>query len=219
MAKVTFHFRAYAVDEAANWNPPPALAGAPVFGVYLIAEDEATHLCSFTPSSRADFLRNTFLTKYARDPEAAQAYLDRDGSLEYENEEPTTYLGFVDVSAPSNAPYLSERLSITLDTRDDDGWDQDAYDAQKAKSARFNVSPQQAAADARRAAMRDAAWEAALEEMNSNHRDPPILMDAALYEAHRLRRALSAARAAERDGSTAPLLAHAGVAAPLALRA
>jgi len=87
-----------------------------------------------------------------------------------------------------------------------------------AKSLRFGVSPQQAHADARRACLREFAYEAARESFSGNSpAEPPILAGGAVLAAHKLRAVMRAAEYAERRGeSTAPLFAAAGVPAPLA---
>ncbi|USN15588.1 hypothetical protein KIKIMORA_04700 [Brevundimonas phage vB_BpoS-Kikimora] len=168
MAQVEFHFRALAVEETQYWNLPPALAGSPVFGLYLFCEGEATHVCSLTPSSRIDFLRNAFLTDRADDPAAAEAYLQDGGDgEEYENGgEPSTYRAFIrDPEAPETAPYVSGRITVTLDSDDYEDSDEG------------------------RDAMRDDAWNEARESAEANHDDPPVIMSGFEYEAHCARKA------------------------------
>ena len=217
--KAKFDFRAVAVDETSNWNLPPVLEGATVFGIYMIAEGERTHICSFTPSSGAEFLRNDFNVTECADPEAARAYLSDGGEgqdMERDNGgEGFTYLSYQDCDSVSKQPYLSERVSFTMDSAFDT-FDQAAYDAALADGRGWD-SPQKARANAARAALRQAAWDTALEEFNANWRGAPVT-DGAEFIAHRKRVAMNAARAAERYGSTAPLFAAAGVAAPLDIR-
>lgn len=163
MAQVDFHFRAVAVDETVYWNPPEPLKGAPVFGLYLFCEGEATHVCSLTPSSRIDFLRNIFLTERAADPVAAEAFLQDGGDgVEYDNGgESSSYRGFIrDPEAPETAPYVTSRITVTLDS-------DDYEDTAEGRDA-----------------MRDDAWQEARESAEANHEDPLVVMSAAAYEAH-----------------------------------
>jgi hypothetical protein len=216
MAKHTFIFRTYAADQTDSWTLPDGLAGATAFGLYFFLEGEATHICSFEANSRVEFLENVFLG--ADDEEAAERIRDR-GDLAYENGgEWTSYFGFIDVTSPAAAPYIGPRESFTLESADYD-LDPEEYAGQLAKSLRFGASPQQAHADARRACLREFAYEAAREEFGMNSPgEPPILSGGAALEAHKARLALRAAEYAERRGEpTAPLFAAAGVAAPLAL--
>jgi hypothetical protein len=216
--KAKFDFRAVAVDETSHWNLPPVLEGATVFGVYMIAEGEATHVCSLTPSSGAEFLRNDFNVTECADPAAAYAYLKEGKGQDMEMDdggEGFSYLSYMDCESASLQPYLSERVSFTMDSAFDD-FDQAAYDA-KLADARGWDSPQKARALAAREALRKAAWDTALEEFNANWRGCPVT-DGAEFAAHRKRVIRRAAEAAERYGSTAPLLAASGVAAPLDIR-
>lgn len=216
--KAKFDFRAVAIDETSNWNLPAVLAGATVFGIYMIAEGERTHICSFTPSSGAEFLRNDFNVTECADPEAAQEYLSNGKGQDMGMDnggEGFSYLSYQDCDSASKAPYISERVSFTMDS-ETDKFDKAAYDESLA-DARGWDSPQKARAIAARAGLRDAAWESALEEFNANWRGCPVT-DGAEFRAHRKRVVMNAARAAERYGSTAPLLASAGVAAPLDIR-
>lgn len=214
MAKHTFHFRTYAADETENWNLPPALTGATAFGLYFFLEGEATHICSFEANSRVEFLENVFLEA---DDEDAAEHLRQNGDLQHENDgQWTSYFGFIDVTNPRTAPYIGERESFTLESADYD-LDPELYAATVAKSLRFNVSHQQAHADARRECLREFAYEAAREEfaMNSPN-EPPILAGGAILAEHHRRAAIRAAEYAERRGEpTAPLFAAAGVPAPL----
>lgn len=160
-----FHFRCFAVDETKNWTLPEPLTGAPAFGLYLFCEGEATHVCSLTPASRADFLRNIFLTEFAADPAAAEAFLQDGGDgLEYENAgDASIYFAFIDPENPRHAPYVTDRITVTLDADDYEDSDEG------------------------REAMRNDAWEEAREEANANHRDPPVVFPAG-YQAHLERR-------------------------------
>lgn len=217
--KAKFDFRAVAVDETSNWNLPPVLRGATVFGIYMIAEGERTHICSLTPASDAEFLRNDFNVTECADPDAARDYLSDGGEgqdMERDDGgESFSYIGYVDCGSVSRQPYLSERVSFTMDTAFDT-FDQAAYAATLADGRGWD-SPQKARANAARAALRQAAWDAALDEFNANWRGCPVT-DGAEFSAHRKRVTMNAARAAERYGSAAPLLAAAGVAAPLDIR-
>lgn len=218
MAKATFTFRAFAKDESDSWSLPAPIRGAVPFGIYMIAEGEGTHICSFTPSSGAEFLRNDFNLDGCDDPEGAEAYLQNDPeNLTHENGGETfTYFGYVDCDDPANRPYLSEPLKITMDS-EVDSWDQDAYDSALEKHLRWE-SPQKARALAQRAALREAAWEAAREEMNANWPSCPVT-DGEAFRLHRARRLRAVTESLERyQGSTAPLLASQGVPAPLDIR-
>lgn len=216
--KAKFDFRAVAIDETSNWNLPPVLAGATVFGVYMIAEGERTHICSTVPSSGAEFLRNDFNVTECADPAAAYAYLKEGAGQDMELDnggESFSYLSYQDCDSPSKQPYLSERVSFTMDS-ETDKFDAAAYKAKLAEDRGWD-SPQKARANAARAGLRAAAWETALEEFNANWRGCPVT-DGAEFKAHRKRVIMAAAQAAERYGSTAPLLASTGDAAPLDIR-
>jgi hypothetical protein len=215
MAKHSFHFRTYASDETENWTLPDALKGATAFGLYFFLEGEATHICSFEANSRVEFLENVFVEP--DDPEAAERELDR-SDLRHENDgDWTSYFGFIDVASPRTAPYIGERETFTLDTRDFT-LDPDEYAGQLEKSLRFGVSYQQAHADAQRACLREFAFEAAREEFGCNSpSDPPILRGGEVLAEHHRRAKLRAAEYAERHGqTTAPLFQAAGVTVPLA---
>jgi hypothetical protein len=215
MAKHTFLFRTYASDETENWNLPDALNGASAWGLYFFLEGEATHICSFTPSSRVEFLENVFLDPENED--AAEKLLEN-GDLQHETEQWTDYFGFIDVKSPRTRPYIGPREPFTLDTRDYD-LDSELYAATLAKSRRFNVSEQQAHADAQRECLREFAYTAAREEFGCNSpAEPPVLMDSKVRAEHHRRAALRKAEAAERYNGPPALFSHAGIAAPLATR-
>lgn len=183
MAKIAYDFRLYAVDQTDSWNlEDTPLDGAPAFGVYIILEGEATHICSFEAYSRGDFLENRFIYPYSdddSDPAHEQA-----GDLAYENDgQWTSYFSFVDCRRSSD--YVSERTRIVIDSRDVE-MDPDSYAASLEKALRWE-SPQAAHATARRDACRDAAWEAAREAFQANYESIPVTDDPATYERHRPR--------------------------------
>jgi hypothetical protein len=209
MAKVAYTFRAYASDESENWSlEGTPLEGVPVFGIYFILEGERTHICSFTPSSRAEFLHNEFL--YDCDDEAAH---EQAGDLIHENGgEWTSYFGFIDPKY--NADYLSAPLRVVIDTRDID-YNADEYREYVEAAERFE-SPQKAHATARYNVAREAAYEAAREAFQGDWPNIPVLGGAA-YERHRRKLAL---RAAEYEARYAApnLFGAAGVPLPLEMR-
>lgn len=114
-----------AFSETHCWAELPAgCTGA--FGVYLVCEGEGTHICSMTPSSRADFMENVFvgLDYHAQDAETQQ-WIDEnrfnDGG------ESTTYFGFIDRDL--NLSRCSELREFESDEEDpekarDDLWEQ-----------------------------------------------------------------------------------------------
>lgn len=213
MAKHKFIFRTYATDETENWNLPESLTGATAFGLYFFHEGEATHICSFTPSSRVEFLENIFLD--ADDEEAAE-HERQNGELAYECDEHTSYFGFIDVTSKREAPYIGPRQVFVLDSNDYD-LDAEAYADAVANSLRYGVSPQQAHADARRRGLIDFAYEAAREEFGCNSpQEPPVIMDSTVRAEHDRRKAMRKAEEAERYTPT--LFAAAGIVAPLATR-
>lgn len=213
MAKHRFTFRAYAVDETDHWClDDTILAGVPAFGVYLILEDEATHICSFERSSRAEFLHNVFLTETEEQHEEAGDLIHESGG------EWTSYFGFVDCQAKAKRPYLSERHHFTLDSRDYD-LDPEEYQEHRQRALRWE-SPQKAAATARYNCLREYAWEVAREWMSCNQPSIPVIDDPDAYEAHRRRKVLAEAKHAEwqaRHYGNRTLFDHAGIEAPLAL--
>jgi len=216
MTKHSFVFRTYASDETEHWNLPAALAGATAFGLYFFLEGEATHICSFTPNSRVEFLENAFIGADCED--RAQAYLDGPGD-DLRNEcggEWTSYFEFIDVKSSRSAPYIGDRVTITLDSNDYD-LDADEYAATVAKSLRFGVSPQQAHADARRECLREFAYEAAREAFGCNSPpEPAVMFGGAAFKEHLRRKAVRAAEREERENGPPPLFAFGGVVAPIA---
>lgn len=224
MAKHKFTFRAYAVDETEHWNLPAILAGVPVFGLYLIMPGEATHICSFQASTRADFLENVFLLP----PEAYEdddtrgsgqsAQCDAAADLAHnDGGESGSYFDFVDCAAKGQQPYLSEPVTFTLDSRHYT-LDAEEYAAQVARAKRFE-SDQKAHATARYNCLREHAWEVAREWFSGNAMHPPVLMSDDAYGAHRERKVMCEAATHERYHGAPPLFAFGGIAAPLALRA
>jgi hypothetical protein len=206
MAKVSYTFRLFAVDQTDFWNiPDTPLDGAPAFGTFIICEGEATHICSLTPSTRADFLENRFRYDYADEAAHAQAgdLMDESGG------EWTSYFGFVDCKAARD--YVSAPLRVTIDTREID-IDPEEYREVLERALRFE-SPQKAHATARYRCASAAAWEEAREDFQSNSPAIPVVDDDAAYERHRRRRLMEAARYAARYESN--LFRAAGVDLPL----
>lgn len=213
MAKVAYDFRLYAVDQTDSWNlEDTPLHGVPAFGVYIILEGEATHICSFEANSRGDFLENRFLYPLGdddHDPAHEQA-----GDLAYENDgQWTSYFGFVDCARQGD--YVSARTRIVIDSRDVE-INADDYAASLEKALRWE-SPQSAHASARRDACRDAAWEAAREAFQGDYEAIPVTDDAAAYERHRRRQLLAQARADARYAAP-NLFDRAGIELPLELQ-
>lgn len=211
MALVSFTFRAFAVDQTDSWVlEKTPLEGVPAFGVYVICEGEATHLCSLDASTRADFLYNAFL--YPTEDEAAH---EEAGDLMHEDGgEGTTYFGYVDCKRSSD--YVSTPLRVTVDTRDLDYSPHD-YAASVAAWKDKGNTLQEAHALARRSMARDAAWEEATEALNADCRHIPVTDEPAAYERHRRRKVMAQARSDERYASPT-LFASAGVPLPLEMR-
>lgn len=207
--KLSYDFRAYATDESDHWElADTPLAGVPVFGVYLFCEGEATHICSFTPSSRVDFLENIFLTETEEQHEEAGDWIHENGG------EPGSYFHLID--AKRERRYCSEPVRVTIDSRD---YDLDPEELRREyEHARRFESPQAAAYTARYRLCRDHAWEAANEEFQCNGIPSiPVLDDPREYEAHRRAKVLAEARAHERSYGPPGLFRAAGIEAPLAL--
>jgi hypothetical protein len=150
---------------------------AAAFGVYLIRVGEATHCCSLTASTWAEFLKNAFV--YAgTDDDAAHAALD-DGELEQEgSREGDCYLDYVDIKT-MDPRFIAETFTVEVGAR-------------KYKGGR------------RSEAYHDAIWEAAREaaaELGQNGGwEAPILYTNTYYE-------WQAELAAKRRAENRPVLA------------
>jgi hypothetical protein len=110
------HFRVIAIRETHNWDADTLAEHGirEAFGLYLIREDERTHICSLTPSSRADFIRNAFI---GGDPD--------EHDLEYEGDTPgnSSYLGFIDVKN-WDPRFMTSPITVKVDgRRKEDPWD------------------------------------------------------------------------------------------------
>lgn len=141
------NFFLFATNETAGWTGLPANC-TEAFGVYLVREGEATHVCSMTPSSRADFMENVFVG-LDYDVAADRAWIDEYGNAD--GGEATTYFGYIDRDL--NLPRCSELREIEVD------------------DAEFEHLPEAERADAARAAL----WEAARESFQSNAAGIPCL--------------------------------------------
>lgn len=86
-------FYTIAREETSNWDAETLARNGIVaaFGLYLVKEGEATHLCEITPSSAVYWVGNRFITEDSE-------WQDDEG-LENENggDSPWTYVRFVDV--------------------------------------------------------------------------------------------------------------------------
>lgn len=101
------HFRVIARRETEYWDAE-TLAKHEIreaFGLYLYREGERTHICSLTPNSRADFIRNAFIGGE-----------DSDHDLEYEGDLPGTSSYFGLISHP-DPRFVSERITVNVDGR------------------------------------------------------------------------------------------------------
>ena len=97
-------FFVLAVRETENWDSEflASCNAREAFGLYMIRDGERTHLCSLSPSSRADWLQNVFILDspenepwgFDRAQDAAQSARE---SAELESgDEYTTYFNYVD---------------------------------------------------------------------------------------------------------------------------
>lgn len=78
------------------------------FGLYLVLEGEATHICSLTPSSRAEWLENAFIPI---DP-------DLEADLDETPDQTTDYIDFV------NTDKLDRRLWVRTPYDETTPWDE-----------------------------------------------------------------------------------------------
>jgi len=186
-----FGFRTYAADETEHWDlSGTPLAGVPVFGLYLFREGEATHLCSFTPSSWAVHLENIFcypdqdgLPENEYGQTAAQAYLDAE-SLEGANQESDSYFGYFGERADLDRRHaekgdVSDRVSVygsplRVDLSKLDGFAASPVDPRQT-DAFADLETLQAAIYK---AAADSAWEEAREYFQGNQICPPVVLNA-----------------------------------------
>lgn len=88
-----YRFWTIAKDETHNWDSETLAEHGirAAFGLYLICEGEATHLCELAASSRAEWVQNAFLT------DDGEPLADAAQELEYESGgDSTSYFKFVD---------------------------------------------------------------------------------------------------------------------------
>lgn len=142
------YFRTIAYRETENWDFE-VLAKHKIreaFGLYLFREGEATHICSFTPNSRCDFLSNEFIfADDATEEDRDNAYSD----LSQEGGDASGYFDFIDL-ARIDQRKVSERITVNLDGRTfEGGLRGDAY--------------------------LDAIWDEAREYVSDNGLEPAIL--------------------------------------------
>ena len=145
-------FYVVAVDETDNWTDIAAHNIEAVFGLYLVREGEATHLCSLTPNSAAIFLRNAFM--YEDGDAKAKAFAEAE---EYnDGGDPATYLKFF---RPDRMDSRFYTVSSTVDPADVD----------------FDEAPGDDADTETREAYHTAIWDHAREYEQGNTHDPAII--------------------------------------------
>lgn len=131
-------FHLLAVPTTQHWNHLPPNC-TEVYTIYLVRQGEATHLCSLTPSSQADFVEHQFI---GLDPEHPFVQ-----DHAYQDDETSTYFDYLNFSEENR--YLSEGFEVELDPRDFDGYEEH-HEEEK------------------REAVRDALWEEAREYARCN---------------------------------------------------
>ena len=199
--KASFTFRVYATDQTEFWElgPDHPLTGRTAWGIYFFCEGEATHLCSLTPSSRCDWLRNQFDLPADYDTDSNEsAELEGNSGGEW-----TTYFGFI---RPRDCrDYVSGRYTWTLDSADyencgrSDGFTSEDVRRAAAELIADGRPTQFAYAKARRDLLRNAAYELAREYFSGNHVSPACTYGAGLARHLERKAAAAAAReAAER---------------------
>ena len=111
-------FWAIARDESAYWDAD-ALAAHGIkaaFGLYLIREGEGTHVCSLTPSSWCEWLRNDFVFNDDATDEQREAAQE----LEYDDGgEPGHYSGRVIVPGKMDSRFIAGPVEIDPADHDD----------------------------------------------------------------------------------------------------
>lgn len=103
--KAIFHL--FAVPTTQHWNHLPGDC-TDVFTIYLVRQGEATHLCSLTPSTRADFIEHVFV---GLDPEHPFV-----GDHAYQDDELTTYFDYLDFNTRNH--FLSAGFEVEIDPRE-----------------------------------------------------------------------------------------------------
>lgn len=150
------HFRTIAYRETKHWDFD-MLAQYHIreaFGLYLFREGEATHICSFTPNSRCDFLSNEFIFEDDATDDARDRAWD---ALAYEGAQAASgYFGFIDLATVDRRK-VSDRITVDLDGRTFAG-------------------------GLRGEAYLDAIWNEARESVSCNSLEPAIL-NAATFDA------------------------------------
>lgn len=127
-----FSFRVVAINETKHWRELP-LDCTQARGLYLVCEGEATHCCSLTPSSRADFIENEFL---GVDVDSSPALMQWVEDNQFENGgEPSTYFEFIDFATTTRKH--SQAISITIDPDDHDGDEEKMREAAWEEAAEY----------------------------------------------------------------------------------
>ncbi len=104
-------FRLYSVRETHAWLSLPHEC-RDVFGVYLFREGEAAHLCSLTPSTDAEFVRNEFIGLDGEHPFAEEYGQYNGGEL-------GTYFHFIDPEREREN--VSEPVEVETDKEGEEG--------------------------------------------------------------------------------------------------
>lgn len=186
-----FGFRTYASNDSGHWYlEETPLKGVPVFGLYLIREDEASYICSLTPSSRADFLQNVFAYPDQSDApkvngygqSAIEVYMDGEGAeLAYQNDAATEYFGYFGDRAALDRRQaekgdVSERIAVSVSVLEVDLSALNAHAASPVDpgaSDAFSDWPTCQAAFYKTAA--ETAWENAREYVQGNAVEPDCI--------------------------------------------
>lgn len=114
-----FEFFAIAQEETGFWELPAGhpLASCRKFGVYLMARNERTHVCSLSPSSYAVFLSNEFdiMPDHERDDCPIAAAVEE---LETEcGGQDHTYFGYVDYDRAKARGAVSDLRAYDVNVR------------------------------------------------------------------------------------------------------
>lgn len=131
-------FHLLAVPTTQHWNHLPPNC-TEVYTIYLVRQGEATHLCSLTPSSRADFVEHQFI---GLDPDHPFVQ-----DFAYWDDERSTYFNYLNFEEENQ--FLSVGFEVELDARDFDGYEEHHYEEKEER-------------------MREALWEEALEYVQGN---------------------------------------------------
>lgn len=100
-------FRLLAVPTTQHWNHLPPNC-TEVYTIYLVRQGEATHLCSLTPSSRADFVEHQFI---GLDPD--HPFVEDHA---YSDDERSTYFNYLNFEEENQ--FLSEGFEVETDDWD-----------------------------------------------------------------------------------------------------